>query len=54
MDTLNGKKKISYSHSLKKLCIEVNKVLFKIEHDLLMTDYPNKRPYPFLEIEENF
>ena len=53
MQILNGKK-ISCGHSLKKLFREVYKVPSKIEHSLLITDYPNARPYPLLEIDENF
>ena len=53
MNTLNGKKNILWPF-FKKLYKEVYKVLCTIEHSLLVTDYPNGRTYPCIEIERNF
>tara|TARA_Y100000589_G_C26787187_1_gene480224 strand:+ start:279 stop:431 length:153 start_codon:yes stop_codon:yes gene_type:complete len=50
MHNLNGKKENTLWQFFKKLFREVYKVLYKIEHSLLVIDYPNGKSDPFLEL----
>ena len=49
---MDGKKETILWQFFKKICLEVYKVLSKIEHSLLVTDYPNRDPDPFIKTRE--